>query len=101
MPHFTLATIYTNVYAAGQGGGSGIGHDWKSVNVVELVHWTGVPIQSRALDGKPRTLNVRWNGKDLPYDRCIDNSMLKSIWKQLKCYFKLNINLQDKMKREI
>ena len=64
MPCFTLASICMNVYAAAQGGGSGIGHDWKSVNVAELVHWTGVPIQNGALNSKPGPLNARWNSKD-------------------------------------
>ena len=101
MPYFTLASICTNVYAAAQGGGSGIGHDWRSVNVAELVHWTGVPIRNGALDGKPATLNARWNAKDARYDQCIDDSISKSRWKQLKRYFKLNNNLQDKRKGEI
>ena len=64
MPYFTLASICINAYAAVQGGGSGIGRNWKSVNVAELVHWTGVPIWNGALDGKPGTLNARWNSKD-------------------------------------
>ena len=64
MPYFTLTTVCTNVYAAAQGGGSGTGHDWKSVNVAELVHWTGVPVWNGALDGKPGTLNMIWKSKD-------------------------------------
>jgi len=98
MPYYTLATICTNVYAAGQGAGSGVGHEWKSVNVAQLVHWTGVPIRNGALDGKPGTIYARWNGNDPRYDPYIDNAMSKSRWKILKRYFKLNNNLQDKTK---
>ena len=98
MPYFTFASICMNVYAAAQGDGSGIGHDRRSFNVVELVHSTGVPIWNGALDGKPIMLNARWNSKDAGYDQYIDDSMSKSRWKQLKRYFKLNNNLQDKKK---
>ena len=95
MPYFSLATICTNVYAASQGGGSGVGHEWRSASVAELVKWTGVPIRNGALDGKPGTLNARWDRKDPRFDPYIDNCMTKSRWKILKRYFKLNNNLQD------
>jgi hypothetical protein len=95
MPYFSLATICTNVYAVSQGGGSGVGHEWRSASVAELVKWTGVPIRNGALDGKPGTLNARWDRKDPRFDPYIDNCMTKSRWKILKRYFKLNNNLQD------
>lgn len=95
-----MAAVCTNVYAAAQGGGSGVGHDWKSVNVTELVHWTGVPIRNGALDGKPGTIYARWNVKDPRHDPYIDDCMSKSRWKLLKRYFKLNNNLQGSKKGE-
>ena len=78
-----------------------MGHEWQSVNVRELVRWTAVPICHGALDGKPGTLFTRWNGNDPRHDTVIDESISMERWKNIKRYFKLNNNLQDKRKGEI
>jgi hypothetical protein len=52
MTYFTHAAVCTNIYAASNGGGTGVGRNWKNVNVPELVRWTGIPINNGALDGK-------------------------------------------------
>ena len=63
-----------------------------SVNAAELVHWTGVLIWNSAQNWKLGMIHARWNGKDLHYDPYIDNSMLKSWRKLLKCYFQLMLD---------
>ena len=59
MPYFSHVATCTNVYASTSGGGIGMGHEWRSVNVPELVKWTAVPLRHGALDGKPGTLFTR------------------------------------------
>ena len=70
-----------------------MGHEWRSVNVPELVKWTAVTIRHGALDGKPGTLFTRWNDKDPRHDTVIDESISMERWKNIKRYFKLNNNM--------
>jgi hypothetical protein len=70
-----------------------MGHEWRSVNVPELVRWTAVPLCHGALDGKPGTLFTRRNDNDPCHDTVIDDSISMERWKNIKRYFKLNNNL--------
>ena len=70
-----------------------MGHEWHNVTVPELVHWTGVPIQHGALDGKAGTIFARWNADDPRYNSAIAESMTCKCWKSIKRFFKLNNNL--------
>ena len=73
-----------------------MGHEWRNVTVPELVHWTGVPIQNGALDGKAGTIFACWNADDPHYDSAIAESMTCERWKSIKRVFKLNNNLLSK-----
>jgi hypothetical protein len=93
MPYFSHVATCTNVYASTSGGGIGLGHEWQSINVQELVTWTAVPIHHGALNGKQGTLFTRWNTNDSHYVTVIDASISMECWKNIKRYFKLNNNL--------
>ena len=93
MPYFTHAAICTNIYAASNGAGSGVGHDWKNVNVPELVRWTGIPIYNGALDGKAGSINSRWDRNDARFDPEVVASMTKTRFKEVKRNLKLNNNM--------
>jgi hypothetical protein len=88
MPYFSHVAILTNVYASISGGGSGMGHEWRNVTVPELVHWTGVPIQNGALDGKAGTIFACWNADDPCYDSIIAESMTCKRWKSIKRFLR-------------
>ena len=99
MPFFTFAASCTNIYAGGTVASSGLGHRWENVYAPELVRWVACPIRNGALDGKPASLTARWSTSgDRRYDPCIDNSISLSRWNQIKRYFKLNNNVQQKAK---
>jgi hypothetical protein len=83
MPYFSQVAILTNVYASISGGGSGMGREWRNVTVPELVHWTCVPIQHGALDGKADTIFAHWNADDPCYDSAIAESMTCECWKSI------------------
>jgi hypothetical protein len=68
------------------------------VTVPELVHWTGVPIQHGALDGKAGTIFARWNADDPRYNSAIAESMTWECWKSIKRFFKLNNNFLSKLR---
>jgi hypothetical protein len=60
MPYYSYLAIFTNVYALTCGAGSGMGHEWCNVMVVELVHWSGVlPICHGSLGGDAGTIFSR------------------------------------------
>ncbi len=96
MPFFSHVALFTNIYVSTCGGGIGMGHSWSKVMVPELVRWSGVPIQHGSLDGKPRTIYLRWNTKDPCYDSITNDAVMMDRWKSKKRYFKLNNNIISK-----
>ena len=98
MPYFSNVAICTNIYACMKGGGIGLGHSWSPVSVMEMVHWTAVPIRHGALEGNPGTLLLRWKIGDARADHLIYDNMTKGRWEQIKRYFKLNVNYEEASK---
>ena len=88
----------SNIYAGGTVASSGLGHRSEILYAPELVRWAACPIRNGALDGKPATLTARWSSGDRRYNPCIGNSISLSHWNQIKRYFKLNNNVQQKAK---
>lgn len=90
MPYFSNLPAFTNMYACHKGANSGYGHHFPPVDIVELVHWTGIPIHNGALHGKPSTIQHRWDEKTgALYDQLIADSMSRERFKDIKRYFKL------------
>jgi len=100
MPYFSDVAAFTNTYAAMNGRGIGIGHDWNNVSVQELVRWTAVPIRHGSMDGNPGTVHTRWKENDPRYDPVIADNIGYERWKQIKSNFKLNNNLLAKKRGE-
>ena len=101
MPYFSNVAVWTNTFACWKGAGSGYGHVFHPVSIPELVHWTGVPIRNGALDGRPATLNHRWNEGDPRYDPVLTESIKKQRWIQIKRYFKLSMGIEERKKGEV
>ena len=88
--------MLTNLYASSKGGGIGIGNDWKPCSVKELVRWTAVPIRHGALEGSPGMLRYRWNQGDARFDPVISDGIERRRWLDIKRYFKLNMNYEER-----
>jgi hypothetical protein len=96
MPYFSNVAMLTNLYASSKGGGIGIGNDWKPCSVKELVKWTAVPIRHGALEGSPGMLRYRWNRGDARFDPVISDGIERRRWLDIKRYFKLNMNYEER-----
>ena len=96
MPFFFNVAMLTNLYASSKGGGIGIGNDWKPCSVKELVRWTAVPIRHGALEGSPGMLRYRWNQGDARFDPVISDGIERRRWLDIKRYFKLNMNYEER-----
>ena len=95
IPYFSNAAIFSNIYANKMGLGIGIGHDWKSVSIEEMVRWTAVPIRHGALEGSPGMLRFRWKDGDARGSKEIQDGITHARYLQIKQNFKLNDNADE------
>ena len=95
MPYYSSLVQFTNIYATMSKSGAGIGHGWKSTTNDEIVHWSGVAICCRSLDGQPHTIHAPWHPNDSQFDPVIADNISNSRLVMIKKYFKLNNNLAE------
>jgi hypothetical protein len=95
MPYYSSLVQFTNVYVTMSESGAGLGHGWKPTTIDEIVHWSGVAIHHKSLDGQPHTIHARWRQNDSRVDPVTADSISNSPWVMIKRYFKLNNNLAE------
>ncbi len=59
-----------------------------------------VPIRHRALKGSPGSVLLCWKEGDARHDEVISGSISQACWLQIKIYFKLNVNHEEKARGE-
>ena len=89
MPYYSKLERWSTKYAASIGLLGSYGHDFKTPNIEELVHWDSCVFKSGVNGALQGALYRRWRLGDTAYDPDIASSMTHSRWLQIKRIIKL------------
>ena len=87
--YYSKVETWTSKYAAEIGMYGSYTHDFKPVNVVELLHWDSILLHSGVLGKLDGNLYKRWDEKDVLYCSKISECMNYTRWLQIKRVVKL------------
>jgi hypothetical protein len=89
MPYYSKLERWSTKYAASIGLLGSYGHDFKTPNIEELVHWDSCVFKSGVNGALQGALFRRWRVGDTAYDPDVAASMTHTRWLQIKRIIKL------------
>jgi len=93
-PFYSSVEMFSNVYAMSLGLGGSYGHNFRTINLPELVNFDGVVVRDGVRGGSNGAIYRRWM-KCADFDDFVSDSISYRRWIQLKRVYKLCNNSES------